>query len=267
MNENLNPTPAEIAQPSQSAESDASPACADDVSPLQQQDASQPGTSDAEPKKVDLVDWFKQAELILQKRHRSWPRENPRKLGALALNGWPRDAQRVMVLISVLRDQSARVDQLERGLAAMRTAHDIVAQVASDFVLLNGVHTYQPGGKLLIDVLLKSGKLPPLTVAEAADPKPTPITGPSEPLDDDSLPVDADETTDWPGGATMPDPDFPYRFSWSTGECGSRRGQVCRIVRNGKGHGTFMHSTVLVEFADGAQFVVARAALSRIPNR
>ena len=44
-------------------------------------------------------------------------------------------------------------------------------------------------------------------------------------------------------------------------------GESVRIVRNGKGHGTFMHSTVLVEFADGAQFVVARTALSRIPNR
>lgn len=60
----------------------------------------------------------------------------------------------------------------------------------------------------------------------------------------------------------MPDADYPYRFTWSTGECGPRRGQLCRIVN--KNPGGFKQIRVMVEFADGARYVVHRAALQRI---
>lgn len=58
--------------------------------------------------------------------------------------------------------------------------------------------------------------------------------------------------------------EYPYRYSWGTGECGPRRGQRCRILKSRNG---FILSVVTVEFEDGARFTVARAALHRIVER
>lgn len=205
----------------------------EEASPVDAPDASEqaPEQAPEQPKtKVDLADWFRQAELVLQQRHRSWPRQPATKVGVLALNGWPRDAQRVMVLITVLRDSSARVQELERGMEAMRAAHDIVARVAGDFVLQHHVAAADQTSADLIDILQRAGvlpadylqmvtpdELPPAATAEpvqaefalydgdvaitedepeAADPATTPTTGPSEPLDDPSLPVDMDALPD-----------------------------------------------------------------------
>lgn len=59
----------------------------------------------------------------------------------------------------------------------------------------------------------------------------------------------------------MAEPEYPYRYTWSTGECGPRRGQLCKITRSRNG---FRATQVQIEFQDGAKFVVSRAALHRV---
>lgn len=203
----------------------------EEASPVDAPDASEqaPEQAPEQPKtKVDLADWFRQAELVLLQRQRSWPRQPATKVGAIAMNGWPRDAQRVMVLITVLRDSSARVQELECGMEAMRAAHDIVARVAANYVQHHHVAAADQTSADLIDILQRAGvlpadylqmvtpdELPPaaaaepgqaefalfdgdvaITEAEPEEPAPTPTTGPSEPLDDPSLPVDMDAMPD-----------------------------------------------------------------------
>ena len=53
--------------------------------------------------------------------------------------------------------------------------------------------------------------------------------------------------------------DFPYRFTWAAAPCKERKGQRCKIVKK-SGHFT---ATVVVQFEDGAQHEVPRAALKQ----
>lgn len=99
----------------------------------QQQPPEAPATTPAqeEPKKVDVAVWYRDAAQVMRQRDQVWPRLKAQRLGALAMQGWPREALRVLQLVTVLREVEARRAEQQNLAEAMKLAHQVLGLQAA----------------------------------------------------------------------------------------------------------------------------------------